>query len=74
MMIITQQPAEISQTEYSRWGNPVKTRQTTFAGRVVTHQGLDAQPAPTKLTSNVLNLNNAFTPVSSVMEFLNAQG
>ena len=71
--MITPQPAETSQTEYSRWGSPAQTRQTiaitinmtetTFAGRAVTHQGLDAQRAPTQLTSDVLEPINAFTPV-----------
>ena len=62
MKIITPQPAETSQTEYSRWGSPAQT-QTTFAGRAVTRRGLDAQPAPTQLTSNVLKPINAFIPV-----------
>ena len=63
MNIIFPQPAETSQTEYSRWGSPAQTHQTTFAGRAVTCQGLDAQPAPTQLSSNVHKPINAFTPV-----------
>ena len=64
MKIGTPQPAETSQTEYSRWGSPAQTRQTTFAGRAVTRQGPTAQPAaPTQLTSYVLKPINAFTRV-----------
>ena len=62
-MFFSPQPAETSQTEYSRWGSPAQTRQTTFAGRAVTRRDLDAQPAPTQLTSDVLKPINAFTRV-----------
>ena len=63
MKMITPPPAETSQTEYSRWGSPAQTLQTTFAGRAVTRRGLDAQLAPTQLTSDVLKPINAFTRV-----------
>ena len=69
MNIIGPKPAETSQTEYSRRGSPAQT-QRTFAGRAVTRRGLDAQPAPTQLTSDVLNPTNAFIPVYNVMAFL----
>ena len=63
LMIISLQPAETSQTEYSRWGSPAQT-QRTFAGRAVTRRDLDAQrAAKTQLTSYVLNPINAFTGV-----------
>ena len=72
MNIISPQPAETSQTEYSRWGSPAQTRQTTFAGRAVTRRGLDAQPAAkTQLTSDVQNPINAFIPVYSVIVIRN---
>ena len=67
LMMISPPPAETSQTEYSRWGSPAQTHQTTFAGRAVTHRGLDAQLAPTHITSDVLSPINAFTPVYIVI-------
>ena len=43
VIVISPQPAETSQTEYSRWGSPAQTHQTTFAGRAVTRRDLDAK-------------------------------
>ena len=42
-----------------------------FAGTLVTSQDLIAQPAPTQITSSVLNQISAFTQVSDVMDILN---
>ena len=62
-MFFSPQPAETSQTGYSRWGSPAQTRQTTFAGKAATRRGLDAKRAATQLTSDVLKPINAFTRV-----------
>ena len=67
LIIISPPPVKTSQTEYSRWGSPALAR---FVWRAVTRRSLDAQPAPTQLTSDVLNPSNACIPVYNVMDFL----